>query len=47
MARCIVLLFAIAENKIGSEGAKEIAEVLKTNATLTELSLESDSIINK
>ena len=31
------------ENRIGYEGAKALAEALKTNTTLTEINLECDN----
>ena len=33
--------FCWVENKIGAEGTKKISEALKTNTTLTKLSLDS------
>ncbi|KAF9300443.1 hypothetical protein BGZ91_009807, partial [Linnemannia elongata] len=44
MANSTLTTLCLGSNKIGSNGAKALAEALKTNSTLTNLNLQSNSI---
>lgn len=42
----LACLFAMAENKIGTDGGKALARGLSTNATLRRLSLSREDMVD-